>query len=72
MQQMILGSLFTATIILIACICFYMGYRYGSKRNNSKVALTKEQEEMKRKRERLENQFDKMFSFSINKAKEKR
>lgn len=72
MQQMILGSLFTVSILLIACGCFYMGYRQGSKRSNSKVVLTKEQEEMKRKRERLENQFDNMFNFSINKAKEKR
>lgn len=69
---MLLGALFMAFIILIACTCFYMGYIQGSKRSNSKIALTKEQEGIKYKREQLENQFDKMFNFSIHKAKEKR
>lgn len=72
MMQMILGALFTISILVMACLCFYAGYRYGIKRNNIKVELTTEQLEVKRKREQLENQFDRMFSYSIHKAKEKK
>jgi hypothetical protein len=72
MPQIILGVLLTVSIILIACICFYVGYRQGSKQNHDSKKLTDEQREAKRKRERIEDQFDKMFSFSIHKAKEKK
>lgn len=72
MSQILIGSLLMASIIMIACMCFYMGYRYGSNRRNIKVVLTKEQEESKRKRERLENQFDRIFSFKLSNTKEKR
>lgn len=72
MTQMILGALITVSIILIACTCFYMGYRYGRKQNHDSKKLTAEQLEAKRKRENIENQFERMFSFSIHKAKEKK
>lgn len=72
MPQIILGSLLMASVILIACTCFYIGYRQGIKQNHDSKKLTDEQREAKRKRERIEDQFDKMFSFSIHKAKEKK
>lgn len=72
MLQLILLSLIGPSIVTILCLTFYLGYRYGSKRNSNKEVLTTEQREAKRKREQLENQFERMFSYSIHKAKEKK
>lgn len=70
MQQMILLSLISPTLVIIILVSFYVGYRYGSKQSNKK--LTVEQREAKRKRENIEDQMNRMFSYSITKAKEKR
>lgn len=72
MLQIVLLSLITPTFVTILCVTFYFGYKYGCKQTNKKVELTEEQLKMKKKRERLEDQFDRIFSYSIAKAREKR
>lgn len=75
MSQMLSDSLVIVVIILNSCICFYQGYRYAHKKGHDagykeaeakykQPTLTTEQQEVKQKREKVEDHFNRLFAYS--------
>lgn len=66
-MELLLGAAIMLAILLLCSGSFYGGYAVG-KRNRPDKHLTPEQEEQRRKRQRIEDQFNKIFAYNVKKG----
>lgn len=66
-MDLLLGAAIMLALLLLCAGCFYMGYTRGSKRTPDKT-LTPEQKEIRQKRERFEDHFNRIFAYSPKKG----
>ncbi|RCW44226.1 hypothetical protein [Paenibacillus prosopidis] len=66
-MELLLGAAIMLALLLLCAGSFYVGYTTGRKRTPDKD-LTPDQQDLKRRRERFEDHFNRIFAYSPRKG----